>query len=167
MIFRHPKLLVEVMHLTTAIALRGTEVTPPVGTADIDRFEDALQNESIRALTGCVREEVAPLPSATNRRIERHLGPFRLAELPALSFERQQGFVGLLMGFVHGEKGKSSATAWFGATAMALPPAAEDADAVQRTAPHCSRLRLVPNMGTVRRGGCRWNGKGGQSRTRA
>lgn len=102
MIFQHLKLLVDVMHLTTAIALRGTEVTPPVGAADIDCFEDALHNEGIWTLTGGLREEIAPLPSPTNRRIERHLGPFRLAELLALTFERQQRFVGSLMRFVHG-----------------------------------------------------------------
>lgn len=42
---------------------------------------------------------------------------------------------------------------------MALPPAAEGAEAVQRTAPHCFHPCLVPNMGTVRRGGCHWNEK--------
>lgn len=101
MSFKHSRLLIEMMNLATAVAFRGTEVTPPVGAADIDRFEDSLQNESIRALTGGLREEIAPLPSAPNWRVERHFGPFRLAELPALSFECQQGFVGLLMGFVH------------------------------------------------------------------
>ncbi len=48
---------------------------------------------------------------------------------------------------------------------MALPPAAEGAEAVQRTAPHCFHPRLVPNMGTVRRGDCRWNGKGDKGRS--
>ena len=48
---------------------------------------------------------------------------------------------------------------------MALPPAAEGAEAVQRTAPHCFRPRLVPQMGTVRRGSCRWNGKGNEGRS--
>lgn len=48
---------------------------------------------------------------------------------------------------------------------MALPPAAEGAEAVQRTAPHCFRPLLVPHMGTVRRGGCRWNGKGDKGRS--
>lgn len=104
MIFQHPKRLVEMMHLTTAMAFRRTEVASPVSAADIDRFEDALQNASVWPLTGRVREEVALLLSATNRRIKRRLGPFCPAELAALSFERQQGFVVLLMRFVHEEK---------------------------------------------------------------
>lgn len=109
--FKHPEPLIEVMHLPTAVSLGGTEVSPPMFACDVDLLEDEIKNGRVRTLSGCLGQEIAPLPSTMDRWIERCLRPFGFAEFLVLSFERQEGFVGLLMWFVHGKMNEMGVSA--------------------------------------------------------